>query len=39
MLLLKNKQVLNEILASKIKLLCEKALDKAQKTLMTFSDR
>ena len=30
-----NKQVLNEILASKIKLLCEKALDKAQKTLKT----
>lgn len=30
-----NKQVLNELLASKVKLLCEKALNKAQKELKT----
>lgn len=30
-----NKQVLNKLLASKVKLLCEKALNKAQKELKT----
>jgi spore germination protein KC len=30
-----NKQVLNKLLASRVKLLCEKALNKAQKELKT----